>query len=412
MTMDSRFMSFEIKYQPAQPARADQPAGQPDQLKPKWHIEDLQKIKDELNTTKSQLDTLFIDKRFAAYWRLCDPFVNERDTVAKLGDTFNVSNAWIKCYEIEKYYNMIPNYTDKYIHFDNAAFPGSFILATHHYIATQRDWLENYEWHGNSLIEHNAFTTTQLEDKYGLYKNYPANWMMSNGNNGDVLKATNQRDFAARFGGQVDLYTSDLGFDVSSDFNNQELIQAPANIGQILSGLLTLKRGGCLITKQFSIFEPVTLSVIYMVAKFFKHLYVAKPYTSRDANSEIYLVGVGFLEQDAEYIDVMFNALTDCNAAVLKSEPSREFLQSVTAASIAITKQTILKIKSDVDRIARAMALNWRGPFGLNPVMLEYTAYESPFITNWYRRNYINAIDDADRLNIIDIWKQRERRLF
>jgi hypothetical protein len=67
---------------------------------------------------------------------------------------------------------------------------------------------------------------------------------MHDNNNGDVLVEANQVDFCKQLGGKVDLYTSDLGFDVSSDYNNQELIQLPANIGQILTGLLTLKKGG------------------------------------------------------------------------------------------------------------------------------------------------------------------------
>jgi 23S rRNA U2552 (ribose-2'-O)-methylase RlmE/FtsJ len=369
-------------------------------------------IKAEVNACKQQLDDKFTKKPFSAYWRACDPFVNEKDTVAKLGDTFNVSNAWIKCYEIEKYYKMIPdqwtNPANPFIHFDNAAFPGSFLLATHHYVATQRPWLDSYSWYGSSLIAHNEFTTTQLEDKYGLYKNYPANWLMSQHNNGDVLIPANQRDFAKRLGNMVDLYTSDLGFDVSSDYNNQELIQAQANNGQILSGLLTLKPGGCLITKQYSIFEPVTVSVIYITAQFFDKLYVAKPYTSREANSEVYLVGVGFKGGPAEYLDIMFKAIVDRDAAILDKLPM-DFMESVTRASLAITRNTINKITADLDRIDRAISLNWRGPINLNPVIVDYTAYEEPYIVAWYKKYYINPIDDADRLNIVDIWRQRSR---
>ena len=400
-----RFLSFEINPCAGAPIlRANTKAQLPEPYRSQ-----LLAIKTELNATKQQLDDKFKARQFAAYWRTCDPFVHEKDVVAKLGDTFNVSNAWIKCYEIEKYYKMIPDEVDgQFVHFDNAAFPGSFILATHHYIATQRPWLDSYTWYGSSLIENNEFTTTQLEDKYNLYKNYPANWLMGPGNNGDVLNPANQRNFAERLGGTVDIYTSDLGFDVSSDYNNQELIQAQANNGQILSGLLTLKPGGCLITKQYSIFEPVTCSVIYIVAQFFDKLYVAKPYTSREANSEVYLVGIGFKGGPPEYLDLMFKAIVNKDAAILEDLPAA-FMDSVTAASIAITRNTINKISGDVDRCTRAMSANWRGPVSQNPVILEYTAYEAPWIDAWYHKYYINPIDDADRLNIADIWHQRSR---
>jgi 23S rRNA U2552 (ribose-2'-O)-methylase RlmE/FtsJ len=389
-----RFLSFEIN-----------PAGQP---VPISQLSQLADMKEKVNAAKRQLDGRYKTRGFPGYWRMCDPFVNEKDTVAQLGDTFNVSNAWIKCYEIEKYYSIIPNRTDKFVHFDNAAFPGSFILATHHYIATQRDWLPNYTWYGNSLIENNEYTSTQLEDKYQLYKNYPANWLMSATNNGDVLKLQNQRDFAARIGGQVDLYTSDLGFDVSSDYNNQELMQAHANIGQIFSGLLTLKPGGCLITKQYSIFEPITLSVIYMTSQFFDKLYVAKPYTSREANSEIYLVGIGFHGGPQKYLDIMSAALTSRDAAILPELPA-EFMHSVCDASYKISQNTIDKVNADVQRCDRAMANGWRDSMELNPVIVDYIAYEAPYIAAWYKKYYINPIDDQDRLDIQDIWQQRQR---
>jgi hypothetical protein len=67
--------------------------------------------------------------------------------IAKLGNTYNVSNAWVKCYEMINYFNMIPEKTNSFIHFDNAAFPGSFIVSTYHLINTQRSWKNKYIWY-------------------------------------------------------------------------------------------------------------------------------------------------------------------------------------------------------------------------------------------------------------------------
>ena len=100
--VNDRFLSFEINpgnihnlLTPNKMAQIPEPWGRK-----------LSDIKAEVNACKQQLDDKFTKKPFSAYWRACDPFVNEKDTVAKLGDTFNVSNAWMKCYAIEKYYKI------------------------------------------------------------------------------------------------------------------------------------------------------------------------------------------------------------------------------------------------------------------------------------------------------------------
>ena len=207
-----------------------------------YRIDELDKIKKKLNKTKSKLDTEFKNNKFGIYWREFDPFKNEKNIIAKLGNTYNVSNAWLKCYEMINYFNIIPDTSDGFIHFDNAAFPGSFIVSTHHLINTQRKWKKKYTWVASSLHDINK-TRGALEDKYKLFQNYPDNWLMTKTNDGDVLLKENQLDFMKRLNHSVDLYTSDLGFSSAEDYNNQELIQSKANIGQILSGLLTLKKG-------------------------------------------------------------------------------------------------------------------------------------------------------------------------
>ena len=113
---------------------------------------------------------------------------------------------------------------------------------------------------------------------------------MNNKNNGDVTSIDNQKEFYNRCGSTVDLYTSDLGFDVSSDYNKQEELHAHANLGQIITGLLVLKKGGSLLTKQYTYFEPFTVSLMGALTLLFEHVYICKPMFSKPANSETYIV--------------------------------------------------------------------------------------------------------------------------
>ena len=90
-----------------------------------------------------------------------------------------------------------------------------------------------------------------LEDKYGLYKNYPKNWLMNKQYDGNVTTINNQGYWKMILCNSVHFYTSDLGFEKGFDnnYNSQEYYHVKPNIGQILTGLLVLKKGGSMVTK-------------------------------------------------------------------------------------------------------------------------------------------------------------------
>ncbi len=213
--------------------------------------------------------------------RTYEPAYAFRSEVHKKTGAKNVSGAWLKAYEMFSEFDIFDKKHIRY--FDNAAFPGSFILAAHHYVTTMTD--AKFEWFASSLMDDDA-----LQDKYGLYQNYNTRWMMDKKNNGDVTSLSNQKAICEKMGNSIDVYTSDLGFDVSSDYNEQEALHAHANLGQIITGLLVLKKGGHMITKQYSAYSPFTISIIGVLNKLFDQVYISKPLFSKMGNSESYLV--------------------------------------------------------------------------------------------------------------------------
>lgn len=405
--------------------------------KKKYRIKQLTEIKENLAVIKSALDKEYKDPKFEKYWRDCDPFKNERKLVANIGNTINVSNAWLKCYEILNYYKLLndhdnrdDNINDKtlnelsgklllddnkptFIHFDNAAFPGAFIISTHHLIKTQYYKLPkftNYTWYGSSLLSPNEQATEPLEDKYHLYKNYPDNWLMNKNNNGDVLDMKNQLDFCKRLGGKIDLYTSDLGFDFSSDYNKQEILHLPANIGQILSGLLTLKKGGMFFTKQYSIFESTTLSLMYATASFFEEFYICKPYTSREANSETYLVGKNFkggVYLKHPYIQAMFDRLSRKDLLDVPLFDHKDYPKSYLVDMINMCRDIYgrqgEKIKNDIQRTYDAIKLHDKYPTQ-NPIILDYLESVETDIQKWYDANKILPIIEEKKLDMKNMY--------
>lgn len=363
----------------------------------KYKIKDMEELKTLLDKSKSQLDELYKDKEFVSLWKNCNPFKYEKKIIAQLGNTYNVSNAWLKCYEILNHFNILPNQltSDTYLHFDNAAFPGSFILSVHHLCHTRRSYGNKYKWVASSLIEPDA-----TDDKYLLYKNYPNNWLMDAEFNGDVTKMDNILHFHDRLKNSVDLYTSDLGFNVASDYNNQELLHCRANIGQILSGLLTLKEGGCFITKQYTMFEAVTLSVIYATSTFFNEFYVCKPISSKSANSEIYLVGKGFKSCDIlsnQYIKKLIQLLDGDLIPLFDVINYPKYVKKMINLSKGLIEVQIDKINQDIKKIKSDK---------FNKVL---SNINDVLILEWYENNPILPILNEHRLNMFDVYKQCKR---
>jgi len=397
----------------------------------KYRIKELDEIKTNLSNVKSKLDDEYKKPLFGRYWKEFDPFKKEKKVVPVLGNTGNVTNAWLKCYELLIDFDILPldndslirdimsdkldkNPSDRFLHFDNAAFPGSFILATHHLVNTRcTEWSEQYDWIASSLYDVNETNLKPLEDKYKLFTNYPNKWLMSDVNNGDVLLRATQEDFHKRYGGKVDLYTSDLGFDVSSDYNNQELIQLPANIGQIISGILTLKPTGAFITKQYMNFEPITVSIIYAMSQLFDEFYVCKPYTSRETNSETYLVGLGFKESvslDHPYVKAMFDriiknksgdTLVDIETPLFKlSDYPKGFIDDIVSISDVIFGNQMKKMDYVIDKISECMAAGYYKYPIYNPVVVKYNNLIDSDIIEWYRKCKILPIDNNNKLNM------------
>lgn len=365
-------------------------------IKPsEFKLKTLEACRDKLNTSKTKLDKLFTDKRFAIYWKQFDPFAQEKQFIEKTLGAKHVTNAWLKCIELITHFKLINEEykTDEskdstFTHFDNAAFPGAFIMAVEYYIKTKRKFPHN--WYASSLLSVNEQTSSPLEDKYDLYKKYPERWMMNKENNGDVLVKANQLDFQKRVGGKIDLYTSDLGFDVSSDYNKQEEMQMRANIGQILTGLLILKPGGNFITKQYTVFSAGTISVMQIAATCFDEFYLCKPYTSREANSETYLVGKGFKGIKKEYIDELFRMIEQHKPTEssfdLKSYPAH-FIEAIVSADILLTNSQIEKIEHDIERCEEAIKERhdiFKDRGESNPVVLKFKESIQDQIEKWY----------------------------
>ncbi len=220
-------------------------------------------------------------------------FGNLRRVVSKKYGAQAVTNAWLKMRELVMRLDV--GKTTLRV-FCNAELPGAFVSALNHYARTRHPEMK-FEWAASSLFPSEG--AGALGDTYGLYSAHPERWVMDADMRGDLTRVADVRAIATRalrvLGGKVDVYTSDVGIDVSPNYGRQEELTAHVHLGQIVAGLLMLRTGGTLIAKTFTFTRPFSVALLERLGDVFQQVRIDKPAASRPTNSEVYIVCTGYL---------------------------------------------------------------------------------------------------------------------
>ena len=118
-------------------------------------------------------------------------------------------------------------------------------------------------------------------------------------NTGDICNINNLNDFIDKIKKNTcDLITSDGGIDYSNDYNNQEQDSYRFIYSEILLALCIQKPGGTFILKVFDLFDYKSIQLLYLLYLTYSDIYIHKPHTSRNTNSEKYIVCKNYLKKD------------------------------------------------------------------------------------------------------------------
>ena len=120
-----------------------------------------------------------------------------------------------------------------------------------------------------------------------------------------------------KYNSTVDFITADGGFDFSIDFNQQESFIGKLLFAQVAYALCIQKYKGKFILKIFDCFMQHTIDILYILSSFYEKVYIMKPQTSRYANSEKYIVCIGFLYDNH---DMFYNYLMNTFEKMLDTE--------------------------------------------------------------------------------------------
>jgi 23S rRNA U2552 (ribose-2'-O)-methylase RlmE/FtsJ len=170
--------------------------------------------------------------------------------------------------------------------------PGGFIEA----IVRLRNCKED-KYVGMTLLDTENDYNIPAWKKSDFFLKTNPNVSLENGadNTGNILSLENFNHVIKKYNSKMDLITADGGFDFSIDYNQQEIFIGKLLFAQVAYALCLQKRGGKFILKIFDCFMQHTLDLIYLLTSFYEKVYIMKPNTSRYANSEKYIVCVGFL---------------------------------------------------------------------------------------------------------------------
>jgi hypothetical protein len=147
---------------------------------------------------------------------------------------------------------------------------------------------------------------------------------------GDLYQLENIHALVADAGRHsCDLVTGDGGIDYSRDYTKQEEHSHRLILAQVYTALLLVRVSKHFVCKLFDTNDLFTQQLIWIVSVCFDVVHIVKPYTSRIANSERYLVACGYRGCATETEVFLRDLLRNWN-------PTR-YLETILATPLAVS---------------------------------------------------------------------------
>lgn len=263
-----------------------------------------------LSSIKTQIDNCSMEwdkyKKYSNQYEYIHTLIpNSKQSICTLKP---LSRSFYKMIEICNLLNILPTLPPVCNSFHLAEGPGGFIEALVHLRNQPND---NY--YGMTLID-NVDNNVPGWKKSNTFLLKNKNVIIETGldGKGDLMNPENLRYCYTKYKGSMDLITADGGFDFSVDFNNQEKTSLKLMFCQIAFAIAMQKEKGTFIIKFFDTFTKMSIDLLYLLSIVYEQVYFVKPHTSRQANSEKYIVCKGFLLNNVDdIIKKMYKIMND-----------------------------------------------------------------------------------------------------
>ena len=344
----------------------------------KWTDAILASMRDDLNSTKALLNDMPL-KEWHRHTRFRNPAADVIGRVRSAGDNPELlTQAWCKFTECINQYELMKvqgfesvNGRDTFYSAHLCEAPGAFITALNHYIKTQdnirdkidqhiskhshngktkarrkRNRSQKWEWLGSTLnpyYEGNPTSSMINDDRFILHtlKTNKRNngWIFGSDTTGDMLKRNNIEGIISALNkpGGMHLVTADGSVDCQANPGDQENMVTRLHFGEIAAAVSGLRDGGHFVLKMFTFFESETVCSLYLLSHLFEEINVFKPATSKEGNSEVYVICKGFccgnLSEDMK--DVLLGNVETLsqNSLFCKDDINPEFIAKVRQCS-------------------------------------------------------------------------------
>ena len=239
-----------------------------------------------LNDMKGQIDN------YSSQWDIYKKYTNSYEYIHTIIPFTKQSVCKLKplsrsFYKLIEIYNLLElEFKSNNIRtFHLAEGPGGFIEAIEQLRSNKKDL-----YYGMTLIDDDDNIPGWKKSKYFLSKHNNIIIEKGQDNKGDLLNVDNLWYCYNKYKNTMDFVTGDGGFDFSIDFNKQESISTKLIFCQICYAIAIQKQGGTFILKIFDVFTEATIDILYLLSTLYYKVHIIKPYTSRTANSERYIV--------------------------------------------------------------------------------------------------------------------------
>ena len=286
----------------------------------------------ELDATKSRLDVL--DKKDERIRRAAAKYLHEYELVKVLCKKQVISRAYFKLYEIIYFEPIVRK--ERCDCFFICEAPGGFIECVTD-IRRKKNLQTNY------------ISVSKLDNSI-RYGNYLDQESLLHGDitEPSVIHNTIQKT-KQRFPNGLDLITADGGFDVKI-FVAQEILSSKLLLCEIYLAICTQKKGGMFIIKFFDMFSHNSVVYYLMLCSMYNYVKIIKPKSSRNCNSERYLVCYEF--KGATLKDSIYTIIeqTDCCTKVFP-EIHLPHLQKLTSFNNILVYEQIKTIRESIKMV-------------------------------------------------------------
>ena len=240
----------------------------------------------ELDISKSKIDLL--DTNLEKYRRAATKYLHEYELVKLICKKRVISRAYFKLYELIFFEDIINLHNLDCLFICEA--PGGFIECITD-IRRKRNLRTSY-----------ISISAQNDIKYDKYLD-SENLLYGDITNIEIIDQSIDT-IIKRYPNKLDLITADGGFDIKN-FNSQEIISNKLILCEIYIAIKTQKKNGMFIVKYFDMFTHNSVISYLILCTFYKTVKIIKPKTSRNSNSERYLVCSSFNDIDESNIKLI-----------------------------------------------------------------------------------------------------------